>query len=192
MKTQKLNFVKLLLFAFMGLGLTLSSCSGEDGRDGLDGAMGPQGADGKDGNANVIASDWFKFDWDNATPTLSEMRIDLPEVTEIIENGGMVLMYLRSDFGNGNLIVHSLPFDAGNDILFNYIIVDAPTEEITGLFVRLQDPGATGAYLEVQNNPDFTLRYVLVPAQVAISYDLGNKGVPKNYDEASVLFGLDD
>jgi len=192
MKTQKLNFVKLAFFALLGLGLTLTSCSGEDGHDGINGEMGPQGADGKDGNANVIASDWFKFDWYGGTPTLSEMRILVPEVTQIVENGGMVLMYLKIALGNGNSAVHSLPFDTGNDIVFKYITINAPSQDIVGVFVRLEDPGATGIYLEVQNNPDYSLRYVLVPAIVATAYDLENIGIPETFQEASVLFGLDE
>ncbi|MCX2678444.1 hypothetical protein OOZ15_00685 [Galbibacter sp. EGI 63066] len=192
MKTQTLNFVKLAFFAFLGFSLTLTSCSSEDGLDGVDGEMGPQGPDGQDGNANVTASNWFTIEWDNAIPTLSEMYVDIPEITDLVDNGGMVLMYLKTDFGNDNSIIHPLPFDADDDIVFKYLTVNAPSENKVGILVRLEDPGANGVYVEVQNNPDYTLRYVLVPATMAQAFNFNNGGIPKTFDQASTLFGLDN
>lgn len=189
MKNQKSNFAKLALFTFLSLGLMLAGCSGEDGADGEIGPQGPAGQDGLDGNANVVASDWFKFNWTSANPTQSEMQIDIPEIADITENGGLVLMYLKTDLGDGNTITYPLPNDFGDNIIFKYTIVDAPDAEIIGVIVRLEDPDANGVYLDVQNNPDYTLRYILVPAN-ALSTN-GRMAIPKTYEEAAELYGFD-
>lgn len=193
MKIQKLNLAKMAFYAFLGLSLTLTACSGEDGRDGVDGEMGPQGPAGQDGNANVIASDWLLFYWNiESSPTHSEMLIDVPEISEVVENGGMVLMYFKMDLGNGNSFTYTLPYDTGNDIYFNYFIVNAPTVDNVGIAILLDDPNANGVYLDVLNNPDYTLRYVLVPAAMAQAYDFENGGIPETFGEAAALFGLDN
>lgn len=190
MKTKRMHLAKMAFYTFLCLSLILSGCSGEDGVDGKIGPQGPAGQDGQDGNANVVASDWFEFDWTDPGPLLSEMRIDIPEISGITENGGLVLMYLKMDVGNGNSLTYLLPFYAGNDIVFNYIIVDAPEEEIVGVIVSLEDPGANGVYLDVLNNPDYMLRYVLVPANVASANS--RLAIPQTYEEAAALFGLEE
>lgn len=192
MKIQKLNLAKMAFYAFLGLSLTLTACSGEDGRDGIDGTDGEMGPAGQDGNANVIASDWLLFDWNiQSSPTESEMLIDVPEIPEIIESGGMVLVYFKMDYGNGNSMTYTLPFDNGS-VIFRYTTLNIPTEDIIGIGITLEDPNATGTYLDVLNNPTYTLRYVLVPATMAQAYDFENGGIPETFGEAAALFGLDN
>ncbi|MBA4746142.1 MAG: collagen-like protein [Muricauda sp.] len=194
MKTKNLNLAKLALFLFMGLSITLVSCSGEDGTDGIDGIDGEQGppgqdgADGQDGNANVVASDWFQIEWTNAQPTESSMHIEIPEVdmTEFLANGGVVLVYLKiiNDYPK----TYTLPYEY-NNVTFDYYMANVP-DEFDGISVTLDDPDENGVYLDVLENPNYTLRYVLVPANVAEETGIADK-MPENFGEAAALLGLD-
>ncbi|NAY92391.1 hypothetical protein GTQ34_10710 [Muricauda sp. JGD-17] len=193
MKATHLNVLKMAFYLFMGLSITLTSCSGKDGEDGIDGIngidgeQGPQGPAGEDGNANVVASDWMQIQWDNAIPTEGSIMLEVPELnlSEFVDNGGVVLVYLRT-LAEGGAITFSLPFTL-NDATFSfYTITNVDTP---GIVVLATDPNSN-YILDIQNDPDFTLRYVLVPANVAEQNGLTEK-TPATFEEVKFQFGLD-
>jgi hypothetical protein len=74
---------------------------GEQGVPGTDGIDGVDGVDGQDGNMNVIASDWLHvpavldlFEYSESYPLLT-FDWDVPELTEEIANGGVVMVYAQ-------------------------------------------------------------------------------------------------
>ncbi|GAB4507339.1 MAG: hypothetical protein Tsb004_01510 [Allomuricauda sp.] len=189
MKTTTLNFLKMGLYAIIGLSITLTSCSGEDGEDGLDGMdgigkQGPQGPAGEDGNANVIASDWQTIQWDEAIPTAGTMILEVPELdlAEFVETGGVVMVYFKLPSGEDSFATFALPFMFNNATYSFYTTTSADTGVIV---VRAEDPDSQ-LILDIQNDPDFTLRYVLVPANVAETTSLNFN----NYNETSKILGL--
>jgi hypothetical protein len=115
MKHSFANSLFRLLFALLFI-TSLPSCTGEDGLDGedgedgidgIDGIDGQDGQDGKDGVANLLIDTFrvyessnvtFGFKW-NATGYYYEHYHSLPEITDTITNGGVVLCYLST--GNG-------------------------------------------------------------------------------------------
>lgn len=191
MKTANVNLLKMAFYLFIGLSVTLTSCSGEDGEDGIDGIdgiNGEQGTAGEDGNANVIASDWFNINWTDAQPLISSMQIEVPELDmeAFTASGGVVLVYLK--ITDDYTTTHLLPFELGN-AKFEYGVLNVP-DGFDGILVLFNDPDADGLYLEILNNPAFMLRYVLVPASIADASGLINK-MPENFGEASTLLGLE-
>ncbi|MEQ5792629.1 collagen-like protein [Muricauda sp. NFXS6] len=192
MKTTNLNFAKMALYLFMGLSITLVSCSGEDGEmgpqgpPGKDGVNGTNGIDGQDGNANVVASDWQLIQWDEPVPDLGEMFIETPEVNigDFVESGSVVLVYLKYKVDTYNYI-HMLPFSL-ETAFFDFYIKDTPTEN--GIVVRMADPGLN--VLNIQNDETFMLRYILIPANVAETSGIADK-MPQSFGEAAALLGLD-
>ncbi len=182
----------MVLFLLLGLGTTFISCSGEDGKDGINGNIGPQGPagqDGKDGISNIMTSDWFIINWTTAEPTYSTMQVEVPEVDieTFIADGGVVLIYLKiiDDYPTSYI----LPFEFNNVNLY-YGITNIP-DGFKGILITLRDTDNNGAYLEVQNNPDYMLRYVLIPVNMIQGSDLVNK-MPESFDVAAVLLGLDN
>lgn len=187
MKTTILNFLKMGLYAIIGLGVLFTSCSTEDGKDGIDGIDGVDGAQGpagQDGNANVIASDWQTIQWDEAIPTAATMILEVPELdlTDFVETGGVVMVYFKLRSGEESFATFALPF------MFNsakYSFYTTTTADTGVIIVRAEDPDSQ-LILDIQNDPDFTLRYVLVPANMAETTSLNLN----NYDEISKLLGL--
>jgi hypothetical protein len=195
MKTTRLNLWKMAFYLFIGLSITLTSCSGKDGEDGLDGMdgingeQGPQGPAGEDGNANVIASDWFNINWTESEPAISSMQIEVPEldIEEFTASGGVVLVYLKI-INDEYTTTYLLPFELFN-AKFEYGVLNV-SEGFNGILVLLTDPDTSGLYLEILNNPAFTIRYVLVPANVADQTGLA-LNIPPTFEDAKTLLGLD-
>lgn len=196
MEIKKILSRNMVLFT-MGLCLSLLGCSGEDGTDGVNGEQGPpgaDGADGKDGNANVIVSDWMQITWDELNqlvpPTLGAMYIDeitgVNDITAFMETGGIVLFYLKRDLGVGYISV-LLPYQEGTDRIYaNVAISTDPNYTLAGLVIHGESIDVT----KYENNNDYMIRYLLVPANVAQASDLINK-MPENFDEATTLLGLE-
>lgn len=184
MKTTTLNFLKMGLYAIMGLSVLLTSCSPEDGKDGLDGMDGAQGPAGQDGNANVIASDWQTIQWDEESlPTFGTMLIDVKDIDleEFIATGGVVMVYLRfSQEGVSDEIV-ALPYTDTDTYFYFSIFVN---ETLSGVLLRATNP--IGGIFNYQNNETLTVRYVLIPANAAETTGLNLN----NYKETSKLLGL--
>ncbi|RIV49647.1 collagen-like protein [Flagellimonas taeanensis] len=206
MKTTLLNLSKLTLLLFLGMGIVLVSCSGEDGKDGLNGEMGiqgeqgaqgvqgPQGEQGQDGNANVIVSDWMQIAWDNVDnnvpPTFGQMFIEeIPGIADIeafLETGGVILVYLKRDYGLGTFTL-LLPYQDGSDHIYTYTATATdPNILPPGLVIV----GEANDVSNFENNDAYLIKYVIVPANVAQASDLVNK-MPENFGEAATLLGLD-
>lgn len=212
MKTISLNFAKMALYLFVGLSITLVSCSGEDGKDGINGEMGiqgeqgpqgpqgeqgeqgEQGQDGQDGNANVIVSDWMHITWDyentDVPPTLGQMFIDqVPGISDIeafLETGGVVLFYLKRDFGLGTATI-LLPYQDGSEHLYAYTSTTTHPDFLVNGFVIT---GESNNVTSFENNDNFLVRYVLVPTNIVATSGLANK-MPESFGEAATLLGLE-
>ncbi|WP_108424276.1 collagen-like protein [Flagellimonas amoyensis] len=190
----------MALYAFFGLSITLVSCSGEDGKDGANGEMGAQGdagkdgQDGQDGNANVIVSDWTQIVWDNVNnnvpPTFGQMLIEeIPGITDIqafLETGGVILVYLKLDFGLGSITV-LLPYQDGSDNIYTYI---ATSENPNFHTAALVIAGESDDVSQLENSDTYLIRYVIVPANIAQATDLVNH-MPESFGEATTLLGLE-
>ena len=195
MKTTNFNVLKMAFFLFVGLSITLTSCSGKDGDDGIDGIdgingeQGPQGPAGEDGNANVIASDWIPIQWDNS-PGLFEATMDIGvsevNLNELIETGGVVMVFFRAK-AEEIYYTFTLPFLFQNASYNFYIISDETSGRIR---VEASDPEGK-LIIPIQNDVDnYALRYVLVPANVADQTGLADN-IPASFEDASTLLGID-
>ncbi|MEO0903040.1 MAG: hypothetical protein AAFY00_13945, partial [Bacteroidota bacterium] len=102
MKSKIRIFISILIVFALGLG-----CSAEDGMDGaqgpagMDGLDGQNGIDGVDGNANVFASEWLEIpeSFTNTTTSLIETTFSAPEITQILMDSGITLVYGNSTTG---------------------------------------------------------------------------------------------
>lgn len=182
----------MAFYLFISLSITLTSCSGEDGRDGIDGIdgingeQGPQGPAGEDGNANIIASDWKVIQWDEAFKGKGEMYIEIPEVNigDFVGSGAVILVYMRFKEDTNN-VIHLFPFTEGSSY-YDFFIIESPTEN--GIVIRIEDVEIN--ILDIQNDENYTVRYILVPANVAQTSGIANK-MPESFGEAASLLGLD-
>ncbi|MDC6384293.1 hypothetical protein PP180_02880 [Muricauda sp. SK9] len=180
MKTTLLNISKMSLLLFLGLGTILISCSGEDGKDGIDGEMGPAG---QDGNANVIVSDWMPFVWSHTNEVdYAWMDIPVENILDFAESGGVVMVYLRIDYGGTT--VRALPMYS-NYQSYEFAYGKFGTS-FTGIRVFV-----THSNLDiVENDPATRIRYVLIPANIAQTSGITNQ-IPKEFDEIANLLGLE-
>ena len=193
MQTTRLNLWKMAFYLFIGLSITLTSCSGNDGEDGIDGIdgingeQGPQGPAGEDGNANVIVSDWQLIQWDEVLPSEGNMYLEVPELdlAEFVETGGVVMMYSQVT-SEESLLTFALPFLYKNATLSFYTHT---TDAAANIVLNINDPSVQVVY-EVQNTESFKVRYVLVPANVADQTGLADN-IPASFEDARTLLGLD-
>ncbi len=183
----------MAFYLFVGLSITLTSCSGEDGKDGdpgesIKGDKGDPGKDGEDGNANVIASDWMQIQWDEAIPTAGTMILEVPELDliDFVETGGVVMVYFKLRSEEDSFATFALPFMFNSATYSFYTSTSADTGVIV---VQAEDPDSQ-LILDIQNDPDFTLRYVLVPANVADQTGLA-ENIPPTFEDAKNLLGID-
>jgi hypothetical protein len=184
MKTTTLNFLKMGLYAIIGLSVLFTSCSPEDGKDGLDGMDGAQGPAGQDGNANVIASDWQTIQWsDDSIPNSASMLLEVNEVDveEFIASGGTAMVYLKVT-NDANQEIFGLPYIDPFNTYFSFSIF---TNDLNS-GIRFGASNVQNSVLAYQNSPQFTIRYVLVPANVVETTSLNLN----NYNETSKLLGL--
>ncbi|WP_199913381.1 hypothetical protein [Flagellimonas amoyensis] len=193
MKTTLLNISKMSLLLFLGLGTILISCTGEDGKDGINGEMGPAG---QDGNANVIVSDWMHISWgtvnSDVPPTSGRMYFQeipgIDNIEDFVKTGGVILVYLKHGIiPNGGLVhISLLPYQDGSDHLYAYIsTTTAPQIYVTGLVVRAESSDVT----HFENNDDFMVKYVVVPANIAQNSGMTSQ-TAKDFDEVITLLGL--
>ena len=184
MKTTTLNFLKMGLYAIMGLSVLLTSCSSEDGKDGLDGMDGAQGPAGQDGNANVIASDWQTIQWsDDSIPNLASMLLEVNEVDveEFIASGGTAMVYFKVT-NDSNQEIHGLPYIDPFNTYFSFSIF---TNTLNS-GIKFNASNAENSVFGYQNISQFMIRYVLVPANVVETTGLNLN----NYKETSKLLGF--
>ncbi|MFN3138873.1 MAG: hypothetical protein ACE37L_14370 [Allomuricauda sp.] len=187
MKTTTLSFLKMGLYAIMGLSVLLTSCSPEDGKDGIDGIDGKDGAQGpagQDGNANVIASDWQTIQWDEGSlPNFGTMLIDVKDIDleEFIATGGVVMVYLR--FRQEGVFDEIVPLPFTDAETYFYFSIFS-NESVSGVLLRATNPN--DSIFVYEDTETFTVRYVLVPANVSEANELNLN----NYKEASKILGL--
>lgn len=200
MKNKMNRLLKTLTYVTLSIMVALTvSCSAEDGRNGIDGEMGPQGEQGpagQDGNANVIASDWFQVQYDEMSganpPTWGGMIFqndDIPEVDleEFVETGGALLVYAKLYEGNDetDYIILSTP-----TTYINLTIISGFRNTASGVALVIQIEGTNVSSIE--NIPNLTFRYVLIPAATAQAFKLNSGNFPKTFNEAVTLFGLEE
>lgn len=163
--------------------LSISSCSkGEDGEDGLPGPQGEQGIQGEQGpqgepgTANVMYSDWIPIDWNLVdSDSYKSMLIEDERVTEeFIENGGLVLVFLKVSDTFGATGIFQFPYfmDSNNYLDALYIkITESEMGDMEGVAIRyFLESGSDPLYREFGDN--VWVRYVLIPGGV----DLSGKG----------------
>ncbi|MCX2678498.1 hypothetical protein OOZ15_00955 [Galbibacter sp. EGI 63066] len=181
MNTKLVHGIVLLLC------IGLIACSGEDGMEGpqgLQGEQGPagpqgeQGPQGETGTANVRYSSWIPIDWNVLDAnTVKRMDIDIPEITEeFIENGGIVLFYVRSTDS-----VWAVPMSRDNYSL--YFLASSASQEIRFLASRIT--GLTG---DINVSWILEVRYVLIfdgiPLQGEVSLN--------DYESLKEYYGITD
>lgn len=184
MKTTTLNFLKMGLYAIMGLSVLLTSCSPEDGKDGIDGKDGAQGPAGQDGNANVLASEWQNIEWNlNSQQNFGVMLIEVKDIDlqEFITTGGVIMVYFKLILDESDTVVYSLPATLGN-LYVDFALYDST--DTSGITITMSS--SDNIVPSYANNPNYNVRYVLVPANVSEASGLNLN----NYKEASKILGL--
>lgn len=206
MKIIAKHSLKAIVLATLSVMVTLQvSCSGEDGQDGIDGVdgaigpegpAGPAGQDGQDGNANVIASDWFELRYDDMSrsnpPTWGAMILENEEIPELnlenfVDDGGVLLVYVKIYEGppeETDYIIISTPSTFGS---LTFVSGFQQFGSELGVIIRVKAPDIS----ILENTPNLTLRYILVPGSTVQSFNLDEGGVPATFDEATELFGLE-
>jgi|GEM_PF-1433886 len=210
MKNRIKDLLKTTLHTTLCVVVALTvSCSGEDGMDGMDGAMGPQGPagpagedgqdgqNGQDGNANVIASDWFQLQYDDMSganpPTWGAMILENEDIPELdlenfVEEGGALLVYAKLYEGPSDqtdYIILSTPTTYGS---LTFISGFRYFESVLSLVIQVEGPDVS----TLENIPNLTFRYVLVPANTVEALNLDKKNVPETFDGAAALFELEE
>ena len=148
---KKTHFTKLLALALL---VSFSfSCSKADVKD---------GAPGADGNANVFVSEWLqiKFDTKNDGDDSGIMIIPIENIADLVNNGTVFLMYFKTAVDD-QFIVYPLPYD-NNTFLFAIV-----NSEIIG--EGLAFVANTSNVSELENKPEYTVQYVVIPKSNAIS-----------------------
>src|SRR5690554_404448 len=162
MKKHAMKMTKLILLTLL---VSFSfSCSPEDGKDG---APGPQGEPGADGNANVIISDWFQieFDYINSTNNAADMIIPIENLDSFLQNGGAILLYIKWDEGT---FVDILPLPV--DTRYFYIVSTLEG----GIIFNAVDNNVSN----LENTPQVTLQYVLIPGNASARMNLDGDKIP--------------
>src|SRR5690606_21359318 len=133
MTTMNNYFLKLpyflLLFSIAFFGCKKEGDPGPAGPQGATGEPGPAGPKGDPGTANVLYSDWFSFEGNNADdPDYKAMDITIPALTDdFFEKGGNLLVYLKVGEGDTYIVV-SLPYWEGATRIVSIAYVD-PSED---------------------------------------------------------------
>jgi len=142
--------------------------------DGDTGPQGPQGEQGDPGSVDIIYSDWLQLDWNlNDSPTYLAHQLEAEElIEEFFENGGVLLMYVKSEN-----YIYPIPFSGGNDYV--YYEIRLPGD----LFIFV---GHTGSSSVEAFLADGEYRYVLIPGGHningrSITVDLTDYMEVKNY-----------
>jgi len=151
------KFFAYALFVLF-LGVTMSSCKGDDGADGIDGIDGTIGPAGQDGNANVIYSDWIMPTWTASTyygVQVQEYYITTTDLSLDVVNYGVVLMYWK----NWNNDIWSLPSSGfGGNIIIDFTF----TENSIYLYIFDEINGTLPPAIDSAN----VFRYVIIPGNI--------------------------
>lgn len=157
-KSYRYNqFTSIFIFSLM----LLVAYKSPAGPQGPPGERGPQG---EDGNANIMYSDWMDMEWDEASTNVTKQLV-IPEsrITErFLNDGGIVLMFMRLEVNTGGMLIYSLPHISGN---FHYRFITSAVQDIGGITFALISIDGTTAIPDYLWE-DHQIRYVLVPGSV--------------------------
>ncbi len=192
---QLKNFLALLAV----MSVFCISCSGEDGADGAIGPAGPagpqgiqgeageQGEPGEPGTANVIYSEWIPSGFDDPiTDNFDQFELDVPQLTQTLQDSGVVLVYARE-----GIFTYPVPVSFFGNIDENYTwrLLTINTD-IIAIRVNSTDGGVIGTPFL---NGEF--RYILIPggepASSGKSYTQADYQA-MSYEEVATLFNIKD
>ncbi|WP_418500956.1 hypothetical protein [Flagellimonas sp.] len=107
------------------------------------------------------------------------------DITTFLDTGGVVLLYLRRDIGLATFTT-PLPHEDGSERLFFYTVTsNDPNVFVPGLVIR----GESINVSSMENNNNYLIKYVIVPANIAQANDLTNN-MPESFSEAATLLGF--
>lgn len=170
-----------LLFAILAVGCADDGEPGPQGERGEKGDQGEKGDKGDTGTANVMYSDWFTVDWNEADdPDYKVHSMDIEELGGEFLDHGTILLYAKVTVG-ANTVIIQLPFEEG-DIQEYYGIVLPNSLRI---LLSTTDPELPDYF------PTQELRYVLIPGGINVG---GRTGQPdfENYQEVRRFYDLPD
>ena len=179
MKTISVTTKKIATYLLLSSVLIIFSCSGEDGET------------GPPGNANVIVSDWMPIVWTWADYQTADAFMDIPveDMTSYLDNGGVVMMYIKNYSR-----VKALPSSFSSGYLsFDFGTFPASESFETNAFegFRYYSEGNLSILNIFQNDSEnIGVRYVLVPANVVETTGLSLDS-KVNFEETMELLGMD-
>ena len=179
MKTISVTTKKIATYLVLSSVLIIFSCSGEDGET------------GPPGNANVIVSDWMPIVWTWADYQTADAFMDIPveDMTSYLDNGGVVMMYIKNYSR-----VKALPSSFSSGYLsFDFGTFPASESFETNAFegFRYYSEGNLSILNIFQNDSEnIGVRYVLVPANVVETTGLSLDS-KVNFEETMELLGMD-
>ncbi len=132
------------------LGVSISSCKGDDGANGIDGTTGQAGVDGQDGNANAQTYIYNNPSW---SVTGSAMYIDMEDIltTKTIDIN-VILVYVKHGIN-----VNSIPGLVWTDLGYRQYAVF--------LHDSNQSPPETLIIVSLETNGNITPNAVLAPIE---------------------------
>lgn len=123
-KSTSINF-KITLYSLLVVdGLTIASCEG------------PAGPQGPEGNANIMYSNWMDIEWDEegSDEVIKQMPMLESRITQVFLNdGGIVLMFMKFEQNNGTLVYYTLPLIAGIEGSFHYRFITYAGQDEGGI-----------------------------------------------------------
>lgn len=166
------------------IGIAIAACEGPTGpqgpagEQGIEGERGPRGEQGEPGTANVMVSDWFNTEFEDnlSTSTKLWMLIDEPLITsDFLDDGGLVLMYLRQVVTEGVAAV-VLPYQEGN-VYHHFAAADVQVESILGeafrgIVYQVETRDGTPIFPESIEDT-YQLRYFVIPGGADIASAVG-------------------
>ena len=153
------------------------------GADGQDGQDGTNGVDGKDGVANIQALTFFL---DSATWTMPTGEngivnsINVPEITSAVVSNGTVMLFQTEDNSlPSSTIWTAVPYTDG---IFSYLY--SYSLGVVNLKITVT---INGSVPNLNAADDHTYKVVVIPPSAKIAgFD------PKTYEEAKMVYGLED
>lgn len=184
---NKIKIIHILIFSLIIVLADIIACegpTGPEGPQGQQGEQGQQGLQGEEGNANIMYSDWMDIVWsEESTDVTKELVIQESRITDdFLNEGGIVLMFMKIESYSGVVVFYTLPLVSGN-LHYRFITFGA------------QDGGGITFVLTSSNNTDipdsvwedYQIRYVLIPGSV----NLNAKAVDlKNYETIAEYYGI--
>lgn len=153
--------------------------------DGWGDPLNLKGDKGNPGTANVMYSDWQKFDWNPQNITKYRMTITMNQLTEsFMSSGGVVLVYVRINVTPFGHTYYQLPFNFS--VLYNcrmeFFIRTGQNQLIFDLFPT------SGNMAGQFTGDDYAFRYVLIPGGANLRK--ASPPDPNDYLATSEYYGI--